>query len=580
MRHSFFRSFGLLLFLLIVIQVASCGGSGSGGGGGDPVLQWPISSQVYTTAQQTIVPVPVTNPVAISPDNLPAYATYGYSAWTTGPGVPCTKRADIASGYAGAPNAARLLTFFSISDIHIADKESPAQPIFVSMMGGFGSGTSSAYSPVVLSTTHVLDAAVQTINALHRSTPFDFGLSLGDHANNTQYNELRWFIDVMDGKMITPSSGANAGASTIDYQMPYRAAGLNPSIPWYAVVGNHDQSWMGSAYENAKIMAAHVGSTILNMGYSSDPNSGAVNLTGYYTGVVLGSTPFGNLWGYGPEASFTTPPSVVADPNRHSLATNTSTTLNWMSQFFNSTSSPAGHGFTQANIAGDTACYSFVPKSSVPLKVIALDDTCKGPSQPSYAAGCLDQNRYSWLVNELEAGQTNNQLMIITAHVPLYPGPDAGNNGVPSGNFFLPPPFSVVTDSQLLAKLHQYPNLILWMSGHRHVGVITPQAGADAQHSFWEVETPSLRDFPQHLRTFDIRRNTDNTISIVATAVDPAVMPGSPAGKSRGYAIGAARVYGDISFTDTSPHVYNGELIKELTPTMKSIISSCGTPMQ
>ena len=59
------------------------------------------------------------------------------------------------------------------------------------------------------------------------------------------------------------------------------------------------------------------------------------------------------------------------------------------------------------------------------------------------------------------------------------------------------------------ASLHApHPNLILWLSGHRHVNVITPQAGADAQHSFWEVETSSLRDFPQQFRTFDIRRNS------------------------------------------------------------------------
>jgi hypothetical protein len=170
--------------------------------------------------------------------------------------------------------------------------------------------------------------------------------------------------------------------------------------------------------------------------------------------------------------------------------------------------------------------------------------------------------------------------MIIAAHVPLYPAQDPGNSSVPAGSFFLSPPFSVVTDSQLLATLHQYPNLILWLSGHRHVNVITPQAGADAQHSFWEVETTSLRDFPQQFRTFDIRRNTDNTISIVATDVDPAVAPGSPAGKSRGYAIGAARVFGAFAFTDASPHVYNDELIKELTPAMQAVIANAGTPMQ
>jgi hypothetical protein len=43
-----------------------------------------------------------------------------------------------------------------------------------------------------------LDAAVQTINALHKINPFDFGISLGDASNSTQYNETRWYIDVLD----------------------------------------------------------------------------------------------------------------------------------------------------------------------------------------------------------------------------------------------------------------------------------------------------------------------------------------------------------------------------------------------
>ena len=46
--------------------------------------------------------------------------------------------------------------------------------------------------------------------------PFDFSMSLGDDCSSAQHNELRWFIDVMDGKYITPSSGTNAGVDTID----------------------------------------------------------------------------------------------------------------------------------------------------------------------------------------------------------------------------------------------------------------------------------------------------------------------------------------------------------------------------
>jgi hypothetical protein len=66
-------------------------------------MQWPISGQVYTTVDQTFVPVAVTNPTPIAVDDLPAYSRYGYSARTKGPGIPCAKRTDMAAGYTGAP---------------------------------------------------------------------------------------------------------------------------------------------------------------------------------------------------------------------------------------------------------------------------------------------------------------------------------------------------------------------------------------------------------------------------------------------------------------------------------------------
>jgi hypothetical protein len=72
-------------------------------------------------------------------------------------------------------------------DIHIADKESPAQPIYVgwSVQWGYPALGGSAYSPILLSTTHVLDAAVRTVNALHKKTPLDYGIFLGDDINNS-----------------------------------------------------------------------------------------------------------------------------------------------------------------------------------------------------------------------------------------------------------------------------------------------------------------------------------------------------------------------------------------------------------
>ncbi len=137
---------------------------------------------------------------------------------------------------------------------------------------------------------------------------------------------------------------------------------------------------------------------------------------------------------------------------------------------FHTTSNPVGHGFTQANLDQDSACYSFVPKSDIPIKFIVLDDTVKGPDQADYAAGALDDERFQWLVTELDAGQAANQLMVIAAHVPILP-----QNSLTDTTPFPMWPGPEYTDDYVLNMLHQYPNLILWMAGHRHVNVVTPQ---------------------------------------------------------------------------------------------------------
>ena len=565
-----------------MLQLTGCGTSAAPPQPPAPqIVNWPIAKQVYTTAQHQVLPVAIAPTTRqLSPGDVSLYAKYGYSAWNIGGPLQHVVRKDLAPGYTGAPNVARLLYYFSMSDIHIADKESPAQPIYVGWSAPYGpvsSGLSSAYSPILMSTPQVLDAAIQTINAMHKMLPFDFGLSLGDACNNTQYNELRWYLDTIDGKVITPSSGAHVGATTIDYQMPFYAAGISRDLLWYQVIGNHDQFWMGSQFECTKTRNAHIGSAILNI--EDNPTKSVIDSTGAYMGVVDGSTIYGDIYGAGPEADFTTPPTVIADANRHTLASLTSTTVNWMSEFFKTTSNPVGHGFTQTNLDQGHACYSFVPQSDIPIKFIVLDDTVKGPDQADYAAGALDDQRFQWLVTELDAGQAANQLMVIAAHVPILP-----QSSLTDTTPYPMWPGPEYTDEYVLNMLHQYPNLILWMAGHRHVNVVTPQPDphGDPTLAFWEVETCSLRDHPQQFRTFDIRRNSDNTVSIIITDVDPAVQYNSPAYKSRGYALGAFRIFGATPaiIADTTSHAYNAELVVQLTPVMQSVISQAGSTIR
>jgi len=527
-----------------------------------------------TTVKRTVMPVPVP---ATSPKLLPSevakYSRYGYGSWQDGEGLGSQKRLDLMpSAYSGTAvkKAAKLLRFFTITDIHISDKETPAQAIAY----GYRGGSSSGYSPVMLYTTHVLDAAVRTINAIHKKDPLDFGISLGDTCNSTQHNELRWYIDVLDGKEITPSSGDHAGADSIDYQKPYKAAGLDKTIPWYQALGNHDHFWLGFMPPNDYIRQSLVGEDIVNLGNLFTDPSG-LDSRGVYMGAIDGSTPYGDIIGAGPVKDFPTPPKVrAADPDRRSLAKK-----EWIGEFFETSSQPVGHGFKQDNFDNAFACYSFEPKSELPLKVIVLDDTQRNddPNNPyslGYGHGSLDKERYAWLVSELDKGQAEDKLMVIAAHIPI---------GVESGNSMVAwSPNAAVTEAQLFAKLHEYPNLIMWVVGHRHFNTITAFQSPDPSRpelGFWQVETSSLRDFPQQFRTFELVLNSDNTVSIFAADVDPTVKAGSPAAKSRTYAVAAQQIFANnLPLLPTGS--YNAELVCQLTSPMQAKIQGCGTPIR
>jgi hypothetical protein len=165
---------------------------------------YPIDPNAVTTATRTLsfpMPPKVTSPnsgTGLCPTELPQiaqYSRYGYGAYTFGGPLLVKKRYDnMRSGYTNSSpvRLKQFARFFSFSDIHITDKEAPNQLIYLQQFDAANGGSNtSLYSPVMLYTTQVLDAAIQTVNALHRQSPFDFGISLGDACNSTQYNELR-----------------------------------------------------------------------------------------------------------------------------------------------------------------------------------------------------------------------------------------------------------------------------------------------------------------------------------------------------------------------------------------------------
>ncbi len=545
---------------------------------------YPIASDVFTTRQRTVVPGPKPS-VTIHLDEVSKYRQYGYGNWTFGDPLTSVTRTDIMPAlYDGSAvtKKTNLLNFFTITDIHMTDKESPNQLIYLQRLHPTLPVGASLYSGIMLSTTQVLDAAVQTINALHEKNPIDFGISLGDTCNSTQYNELRWYIDVLDGKVITPSSGAHLGADTIDYQKPYQAAGLDKAIPWYQTLGNHDHFWIGSLPVNDFLRQSYTSDTVIATG-DLLRDSTKLNSPDYYMGVLDGSTPYGDIKYAGPVKDFRSPPKVVPDPDRRSLLR-----TEWMKEFFTTSSNPVGHGFNLADANKGFACYSFVPKSTIPIKVIVLDDTQREDdgSADIHGHGFLDQARWAWLKKELADGDAAGQLMVIAAHIPI------GVEVTKSEMGWWLDPQNAVTLPNLIAELQSHPNLIMWISGHRHINTvkafISPDPVNAPEKGFWQVETSSLRDFPQQFRTFEIYLNSDYSISIVTTDVDPTVKDGTPAATSRSYALAAEQIVGaDIyDFNPTNdPTIkpmptgsYNAELVKKLSPEMQAKLAKLRNP--
>lgn len=503
------------------------------------------TTKLVNTTERTVVPVDPGTNQTITPTNLSIYHYNGFGEWTYGAGVPITVRDDIAGGMNASGEGTQLLSFAAISDIHITDEESPVQVIALGYLSPFP----SAYSPVSMYSTQVLNAAVKTINNINKENKLDLVLSLGDAANNNQYNELRWFIDVLDGQTIDPTSGGTSGKENLDYQKTFTAEGLD--IPWYQTIGNHDQFFTGVFTVDDNISQMYRGDTVMNMRLdvlaTGDPS-----LTGYYMGVFNGSDQNGAIIGIGNASGFASAPTVVADATRHAIAENGSR-IGFMQEFLNSSSLPFGHGYTEEMIADDFACYSFDPVEGI--RIIMLDDTTVEGSTIgdiwAHGRGSLDEERFAWLKAELQKGQEDGVLMIIGAHIPIATMEEGASSGWSLK--------SEVSETELITELQKYPNLLMWVAGHNHRNTILPIASPDPAHpeyGFWVVETASLRDYPQEFRTFEITRYSDELVGIKTVCVDVDVEGDVLAEKSRSYSIAAAQMVGN---TDVA--IENAELL-------------------
>jgi 3',5'-cyclic AMP phosphodiesterase CpdA len=409
----------------------------------------------------------------------------------------CPRPADLApllpaeaSGGLDLAGFALVARIAQVTDTHVVDTLSPAR------FAGLHAITLSAWRPYEAYAMQLLDGDIRMVNRIHASgRRIDFLLHTGDACDNAQGNELGWVLTIMDGGEINPLSGPDDRPvdqrpdPALDPYAPFQAQGLYqtgrhgdlPSIPWYALVGNHEVYAIGVL----PIFESKTGHRTAPLPLDARP--------GWLLPVrfdPVGSLAYGNCTPAhpGPPALFEAPRYVVPNPARAYFSK-----PEYQQALTTTVTGPPGHGVGDS---GDgPTWYSVSPVAG--LRLIGLDTTDRTEKLPGhfYDGGAMSQTQLAFLQGELDAAAARGEIVLVATHHPSDAlDPSAG---------------SEVTPEQFRAVLSACPSVVAHVCGHSHRNRVTDRG------TYIEIETCSTLDLPQEGRLIEIwHRATDDRMAV------------------------------------------------------------------
>ncbi len=462
-----------------------------------------------------------------------------------GPGQKLVVRNDLAAPKGGrAERRVPLTSFVTIADIQLADEESPLRAEWADKCED--QPAKSAFRPHETLVPALMNAHVKAATAIIRAgspilnDAMDFAVALGDLADNNQFNETRWVIDIFDGgKLVDPDSGADGydgvqgtdpegapaaplvspveGKSLLELgNEPFWASGLRRSgkpFPWYSIPGNHDVKVQGTVANSEawrtfanRYAQGSLKFTDVSPQHQQEACEGGYGDPSYYTEVF---------------SSPGTTKVVPADPDRRLLERE-----EWAQEHFTTTGVPDGHGYNRdrcTNAKGELLhrlCYSWTDGN---FHFIGLDSN---PDE-GLEDGNIDRPQWNWLKRELRKSnpisythkgekrrhpKARNRMVVIFSHHPTAKMHNDSTEGAK-------------TEQQFINLLLRFPNVILHSAGHTHQNKIWPRENKDLGTAYWEVNTAAIADVPHQSRTIEIANNRDGTISLFAVVFDALAPP-------------------------------------------------------